>query len=456
MIPDEVKLKTDEFPLSLHHFSPTLDHISNFSANIIKSYDGKLCNVPKLIASHIPQERYLIALPLLKHHIALGLIVTKTWRIFRFKQEACFKSYINKNITLRTNATSKSEKSFYKLLNNAIYGKCLYQARKHSSRVRLITSPKLFEKYITNLMLKECIPISSDKLLMNFHCEKIKLNYPLYIGWYVLEMSKLQMYNFFYGTLKKHYDNDVSLIYTDTDSLLLSFKNMDFFSEIVKHPLISFVDRSNFDREHYLYNNENESKLGYLKNEVGSSAIKEVICLQPKCYSVLIDEGECNRIKSTAKGVPFSKQHLLTHKKYNEIHSQVKSIEKIKCTNIIKRKNKLLVKTHVKSALTKFDNKRYWLNAVESIAFGHPSLKHVNYSPLKTKITQNQQRLKEGMGGIEVIDITDSDSDIEIVEDFTQNNSNITKITSNHAPVSLTHRRVLPGLIMYNINNYDK
>ena len=59
----------------------------------------------------------------------------------------------------------------------------------------------------------------------------------------------------------------------------------------------------NFHINHPSYNVGNKGKLGLLISETVSIPIKQVICLQPKCYSVLLDNDSCN---STAKGVSRS------------------------------------------------------------------------------------------------------------------------------------------------------
>ena len=49
------------------------------------------------------------------------------------------------------------------------------------------------------------------------------------------------------------------------------------------------MDTSNFNPSHPHYSLDNERKLGYLKSETSNLRIKEVIVLQPKCYSILIE-----------------------------------------------------------------------------------------------------------------------------------------------------------------------
>ena len=46
------------------------------------------------------------------------------------------------------------------------------------------------------------------------------MNKPIYAGMTTLDLSKLLMFNFHYGYVKKKWDK-VSVVYTDTDSLVL-------------------------------------------------------------------------------------------------------------------------------------------------------------------------------------------------------------------------------------------
>ena len=54
--------------------------------------------------------------------------------------------------------------------------------------------------------------------------EKIKFDKPNYLGFSVLELSKLLIYEFYYHTLQPYYTNKYKLHYMDTDSFLLSIK----------------------------------------------------------------------------------------------------------------------------------------------------------------------------------------------------------------------------------------
>ena len=243
-IPDDVKKLTDDFPLGLRQEEISFEDLSEFSQKLSESSGLKFIKQKSLIASHNPQKKYLISLNLLKLFKDIGLKCTKIHRIFRFRQEALFKGFIEKNIELRTNSNSSNEKDLFKLMSNSIYGKLLYNPRKHCTRTKIVTCEKDYKKHANDPFLSETFPISKDKLIMKFMEKNVDLKYPLYIGWFVLELSKYRMYDFYYNVLKKTYGNNVSLVYSDTDSFLLEFQNIDIYSGLGKKPLMDKDHRS--------------------------------------------------------------------------------------------------------------------------------------------------------------------------------------------------------------------
>ena len=213
---------------------------------------------------------------------------------------------------------------------------------------------------------------------MKLSSDKIELKYPLYVGWFVLELSKYHMYDFYYNVLKKNYGDNVSLIYSDTDSFLLEFQNIDIYSELGKKPLMDYMDTSNFPSDHKLFSNANKGKLGLLKSETADLAIKEAYCLAPKTYSVLLND---DNTKNTAKGVNRSEKNKLKHETYKKIHDgTLKEIQSI-CPTIRSIKNNLYTIETKKHALVKLDRKRFWIDRDTSVGYGHPSIKKLENNP---------------------------------------------------------------------------
>ena len=57
-------------------------------------------------------------------------------------------------------------------------------------------------------------------------------NRPLDLGVTVLELSKYIMYNYFYKVLKPKYDDRLRLLYTDTDSYVISLQGENYLEKV--------------------------------------------------------------------------------------------------------------------------------------------------------------------------------------------------------------------------------
>ena len=77
----------------------------------------------------------------LKQALNHRLILKKVHKIIQFNQKAFLKPYIDMNTKLRTDAKNDFEKDFFKLMNNAVFGKTMESVRKHR-HIKLATTDK--------------------------------------------------------------------------------------------------------------------------------------------------------------------------------------------------------------------------------------------------------------------------------------------------------------------------
>ena len=54
------------------------------------------------------------------------------------------------------------------------------------------------------------------------------MNKPIYLGLSILEISKILMYEFWYDYVKPKYNDNVKLCYMDTDSFIITLKQIIF------------------------------------------------------------------------------------------------------------------------------------------------------------------------------------------------------------------------------------
>ena len=75
------------------------------------------------------RKKYLVHYRMLKFYIRLGMVVEKIHEIISFKQSKWSEKNISFNTQKRNKAKNDFEKDFYKLFNNAFYGKTIENVR---------------------------------------------------------------------------------------------------------------------------------------------------------------------------------------------------------------------------------------------------------------------------------------------------------------------------------------
>ena len=95
----------------------------------------------KLVCNIHDKENYVVHIRALKQALNHGLILKKVHRVIQFNQKAWIKPYIDMNTKLRTEAKNDFEKDFFKLMNNAGFGKTMENVRKHRD-IKLVTTDK--------------------------------------------------------------------------------------------------------------------------------------------------------------------------------------------------------------------------------------------------------------------------------------------------------------------------
>ena len=256
----------------------------------------------KLVCNLHDKKNYVVHISVLKQALDHGLKLRKVHRVIEFNENAWLKEYIDVNTELRKKASNDFEKDFFKLMNNAVFGRTMQNVRKHRDiksvktdhrRNKLASEPN----YHTMKLTEENLSIIEMKKV------KVKMNKPIYLGLCILEISKIIMYEFWYDYVKNKYGNKARLCYMDTDSFVINIKTNDFYEDISQDVNERF-DTSNYTFDRPLAKGINKKVIGLMKDELGGGIITEFVALRPKTYSYITkDFIELKKAKGTKKCV---------------------------------------------------------------------------------------------------------------------------------------------------------
>ena len=154
------------------------------------------------------------------------------------------------------------EKIFFKLMNNSVFSKTMENLRKRIS-AQLINNSKDYVRCVSkpNFISQKIF----SKNFAGIHQVKpvLMLNKPIYVGFSILDLSKLLMYKFHYQCIKNKFH--AKLLFTDTDSLVYEIKTEDVYEDF-------YGDKNLFDFSDYSLNSKffdqtNKKVIGKMKDE---------------------------------------------------------------------------------------------------------------------------------------------------------------------------------------------
>ena len=265
----------------------------------------------KLTPNLMDKSRYVVHYKNLKLYVKVGLLITKVHRVLTFKQSPWLKEYIDFNTRHRFLSDSGFLIDFFMLMNNAVFGKTQENLRKRV-QADIITNAATLRKRIVKPSFCRKMPITDDLDVIQCREHTLILNRPIYVGFTVLELSKLHMYSFHYEHMKAKYPHagQLKLLFTDTDSLAYAVQTENIYEDMAIDASEKY-DFSEYPVDHPLYDTSNRKALGYFKDELNSVPMEEFVGLRPKCYALMYTGKVCKNAiqhtnpveKKTAKGV---------------------------------------------------------------------------------------------------------------------------------------------------------
>ena len=339
----------------------------------------KMGGVHKLVPNLWNKRKMVVHRKALRQALDLGCELVKIWKGVKFEERPWLKEFIEINVKLRQEAKNAFEKNFFKLMNNAVFGKTMENLRKRQT-IDLVCDEKKFLKLVAKPNYGHTTRFNENIVGVHMKRTKIFFDKPVYVGQAILDISKTCMYDFHYNYVKRKWPK-AQLCFTDTDSLLYRIETEDLFQDISGDVAENF-DTSEFPSDHPkvldgTIKRMNKKVLGMMKDETCGKQIVDFVGLRAKCYSFVTEENSQRKCKGIKKEVIKRMNHKDWVTCLNEQNVLMKEM-----TCFRSKKHEIATVVLNKVALSANDDKRILMaDGISTYAHGHWRMKQGRNEP---------------------------------------------------------------------------
>lgn len=376
LYPEYLHDRHSDLPLAPAHTRVSFKNLSPYAQSVVSKHKLMTStNSTKLMTDFLPKNTYMLHYRLLQFYVQAGLKVESVHSGLMFKQSPVMRSYIQLNSQKRAQSDNQFDSNFYKLLSNSLFGKTIERVDKKVT-ARIVSNASKLHKFAGKSTFKSGRRINDNLVSIILNQCKLTLNKPSYLGPAILDLAKLRLYHLHLNKIKKFYGSKAKLLFTDTDSLMYEIQTEDVYAD-----LRIMDDGESFDFSNYPENHPNHSVAykkvpGLLKDETAGIPVSKFIGLRSKMYCYTTEDSEgIEKVNKAAKGVPGSviRQNLNFARFKQVLEEDEKQSDTFRC--IRSEKHAVYTKEISKSTLCSFDDKRYLLDNINSLPYGHYLLK---------------------------------------------------------------------------------
>lgn len=304
----------------------------------------------KLVCSFEPKLNYAVHYRLLKFYLKHGMKITKLHAGMKFKQSCWLRPFMELQEKLRNEASPAMNK-VVKLMTNSVFGKSCYRPRdSHISFLFNLDKEKdriNFTDYIRPHT--DGVQLLSNKVLgITQKVKKITRNQHPAVGASILELGKLQLYQWWYDRLKPAHP-DMKLLYCDTDSLIVSM------TEAPQGFMLRYPEWFS-------------DQVGNLKEESGGVPGVLYVGAKPKHY--LYETSQDTRVRLA--GLQRSAAADVDAEVFMDVlENEAEPVAEVEQTITDSVTHRITVERIFRHYLNDKDSTRHYLNRYESVPFGH-------------------------------------------------------------------------------------
>ena len=125
----------------------------------------------------------------MKLYVNLGLLVRKMHRVLQFTQNNWLTPYIALNSEKRQVASNKFEESFYKLMNNAVYGKHC-ESKRRRMKIELMRDARRTLTIVSKFEFDKIKVFGENMAALSSRPRKIYWDTPTIVGATIPDLAK--------------------------------------------------------------------------------------------------------------------------------------------------------------------------------------------------------------------------------------------------------------------------
>ena len=162
------------------------------------------------------------------------MIVEKIHEIISFKQSRWLEKYFSFSTQKGNRAKNHFEKDFFKLLVNAAFGKILENVRNHLElELNKNDDIKKVIKRQSKLTFNGIHKSYENYDSYTFEKNGVVMDKAIFVGFAILELSKLHKYETYYDTLQPSFGQEnLQLYYIDTYGMILSMNTKNKINDL--------------------------------------------------------------------------------------------------------------------------------------------------------------------------------------------------------------------------------